>query len=160
MIGKSAILLVTHKMSVLNTSCPTWDSNPDCAGNESALSERVCDMTRAGPTQHAIPGPAHRTEWNDLSLTEIHCNAMNLNDSHEYEYFVYLTVAYYNSKPQIKLLSARIRRLVTAIDARDWRLETAAREAVRDESADGLSALGSVRASRFRLGLRRESLPP
>jgi hypothetical protein len=31
-----------------------------------------------------------------------------------------LTLAYYNSKPQIKGLLARLRRLVTAIDARDW----------------------------------------
>ncbi|GAA2285987.1 hypothetical protein GCM10009853_046270 [Glycomyces scopariae] len=31
-----------------------------------------------------------------------------------------LTLAYYNSKPQVKLLLARLRRLVTAIGARDW----------------------------------------
>ncbi|GAB3237238.1 hypothetical protein GCM10027447_36240 [Glycomyces halotolerans] len=31
-----------------------------------------------------------------------------------------LSVAYYNSKPQVKGLLARLRRLVAAIDARDW----------------------------------------
>jgi hypothetical protein len=31
-----------------------------------------------------------------------------------------LTLAYYNSKPQVKLLLARVRRLVVAIGARDW----------------------------------------
>jgi len=31
-----------------------------------------------------------------------------------------LTLAYCNSKPQVKGVLARLRRLVTAIDARDW----------------------------------------
>jgi hypothetical protein len=34
--------------------------------------------------------------------------------------FVGVTLAYYNSKPQVKWLLTRLWRLVTAIDARDW----------------------------------------
>jgi hypothetical protein len=72
-----------------------------------------------------------------------------------------LSVSYYNSKPQVKRLLARLRRLVTAINTRDWhepvpQLSQLARDcrngkprAVRDrlspEEYDQL--LGAVRAS-------------
>ncbi|GAA2286040.1 hypothetical protein GCM10009853_046350 [Glycomyces scopariae] len=71
-----------------------------------------------------------------------------------------VTLAYYNSKPQVKGLLARLRRLVTAIDARDWhepvpqlsQLATGCRNgqprAIRDRLApdEYQRLLGAVRA--------------
>jgi DNA invertase Pin-like site-specific DNA recombinase len=44
------------------------------------------------------------------------CNRLNIRVI----WLVDLTLAYYNSEPQVKGLLARLRRLVAAIDARDW----------------------------------------
>lgn len=50
------------------------------------------------------------------NLTRIICHEMLLPECS----VVDLSVSYYNSKPQSKVLLARLRRLMTAIDARDW----------------------------------------